>query len=248
MPMTDSTSPALQPLPDDSEPRPELHFVLHDQTPPWEQEGGTTGRDANGAESAWPRPMEQPPIVGRELVSLFLIIVLCDLTIYRGRGFAGYGALFAAAPLLLMLGLVRRKFDSSCWILAPFLALTSIRLIWCGSTVAVVAGFVVLCGIAMGFFSVHPTSAEGYLRLEPLIHCQNEIIQQGIRAMLAQRLSIAELESDKRRERGWTAYQIAEDRLLAQLRAVSTEWKEEVDHTSQTKALDEFHRYAYQWY
>lgn len=99
---------------------------------------------------------EQLPVTFRELIALFLIIVVCDVTIYRGRGDAGFGLLFSVAPLLLFLGMVRRTFDPSSWILAPLLALLSIRLIWCGSHAAIVAGFVILCGYAMGLSGLRP--------------------------------------------------------------------------------------------
>ena len=48
-------------------------------------------------------PMEQPPIVGRELTALVLIVVLSDVTIYRGQGSAGFALFFTVAPLLLWL-------------------------------------------------------------------------------------------------------------------------------------------------
>jgi hypothetical protein len=96
--------------------------------------------------------------------------------------------------------------------------------------------------------SVHPTSAEGFLRLEPLIHCQDEIIRKGIRAMLAKKLAEAELQREVRHERGWTAYQLAEDWLLEQLRAARSQWENDPDARRRNSALDAFHRYAYQWY
>ena len=103
------------------------------------------------------RPLvEQPPVVAREIVALMLLVVLCDLTIYRGQGYAGLGALFVAAPLLLMLGMVRRKFDRSCGLLAPLLGLLAIRLFWCGSLLAVLIGFSLLCGYAMALSGLRP--------------------------------------------------------------------------------------------
>ncbi|MBU4270719.1 MAG: hypothetical protein KKE86_14550 [Planctomycetes bacterium] len=56
---------------------------------------------------------EEPPLGWRELLVIVLLVVLCDLTIYRGHGFAGYALLMAAAPLLLAVGAPRPrwKFD-----------------------------------------------------------------------------------------------------------------------------------------
>ena len=99
---------------------------------------------------------EQPSVVARELIALGLLVALCDLTIYRGRGYAGYGALFVVAPLLLLLGTVRLKFDRSGWVLAGLLGLLAVRLVWCGSWLAVAVGFALLCGFAMTLSGLRP--------------------------------------------------------------------------------------------
>ena len=101
------------------------------------------------------------PICARELIALPLLIIVSDITIFRGQGFAGIGLLLAVAPLLLALGIVPRKLDSSVWILAPLLALTSVRLFWCGSEAAVIAGFVLLIGYAMGLSGLRPHVLQG---------------------------------------------------------------------------------------
>lgn len=99
---------------------------------------------------------DQPPIVARELLALAAIIVLCDLSIYRAQGFAGLSVLFIVGPLLLLCGIVPRKFDRSAWIISPLLALTSLRLVWCGSTAAAIAGFTLLCAYAMSLSGLRP--------------------------------------------------------------------------------------------
>ncbi len=109
----------------------------------------------DGVERAGPL-VEQPPVVVREIVALMLLVVLCDLTVYRGHGYAGLGALFVAAPLLLLLGMVRRKLDRSCGLLAPLLGLLAIRLFWCGSLLAVLIGLALLCGYAMALSGLRP--------------------------------------------------------------------------------------------
>ena len=45
--------------------------------------------------------IEEPPTTWREIGAMVLLVMLCDLTIYRGHGFAGYAFLFTTAPLLL---------------------------------------------------------------------------------------------------------------------------------------------------
>ncbi|HEV3342558.1 MAG TPA: hypothetical protein VG125_19455, partial [Pirellulales bacterium] len=46
----------------------------------------------------------QPPVRWREVVAVLLLVATCDLTIYRGQGFAGYALLFLLAPVLLSCG------------------------------------------------------------------------------------------------------------------------------------------------
>lgn len=147
--MSDSTIPT-DPQPDPADSRPTLS-----QQRRWVEESGT-GSVHTGA-----IPATQPPVVARELMALLLIIVVCDLTIYRGSGYTGLGVLLAVAPLLLLMGIVPRAFDRSSWVLAPLLVLTSIRLVWCGSTAAAVAGFVLLCGYAMALSGLRPHVIEG---------------------------------------------------------------------------------------
>ena len=96
--------------------------------------------------------------------------------------------------------------------------------------------------------SVHPTSAEGYLQLEPLIHCDNKTIRQGIRAMLDEKLRQAQDAAVHRQARGWTAYQLAEDRLLEQLQAARPQWENDEDRQGRAGSLEDFRKYAYQWY
>ncbi|MBI3469265.1 MAG: hypothetical protein HY000_40190 [Planctomycetes bacterium] len=62
---------------------------------------------------------EAPQVRWRELLGLILIVALCDLTIYRGKGFAGYTALFAGVPTLLLAGTARLRPNASLWASAP---------------------------------------------------------------------------------------------------------------------------------
>lgn len=110
----------------------------------------------SGAHDVVSPAISQPPILVREVLAVALIVALCDVTIYRGEGYAGLGALFTVAPLLILLGVVSRRFDSSSWILAPLLVLTSLRLVWCGSLGAVIAGFALLCGFGMSLSGLRP--------------------------------------------------------------------------------------------
>ena len=96
--------------------------------------------------------------------------------------------------------------------------------------------------------SVHPISAEGVLLLAPLLDCDDTIIREGIGAMLAQRDDAAQLAAHRRRERGWTAYQLADEMVANRLRAGRPRSAEYQDRALRDEALSRFHDYAYQWY
>ncbi len=122
-------------------------------------------------------PLAAPPISGassspvlfREIAALALLVVACDLTIYRSTGYAGPGVLFLLAPLLLWLGTVRRKCESSLWVLVPMLVSVSARLLWCGSFLAIVLGFGLLVLFAMSLAGIKPYLTQGVLFASHLI-------------------------------------------------------------------------------
>lgn len=90
-----------------------------------------------------------PPVRGRELLAVSLLVVLCDVTIYRGQGYAGYGLLFVLAPLLMALGTPSQQRSRIGWLLVIMLWALAARLIWCGSELAVCCGFVGVVAFAM---------------------------------------------------------------------------------------------------
>jgi hypothetical protein len=92
---------------------------------------------------------DSPPVRGRELLAVSLLVVLCDLTIYRGRGFAGYGLLFVVAPMLLLLGSPSVQRSRAGWLIVFVLWALSARLVWCGSALAVCCGFAAVVAFAM---------------------------------------------------------------------------------------------------
>lgn len=96
--------------------------------------------------------------------------------------------------------------------------------------------------------SVHPIGPEGVLLLEPLLDCSDPIIREGVRAMLAERDDEAEAANQRRRELGWTAYQLADEVVLQRLRSDRAQWAVYRDRSLRVRALSRFHEYAYQWY
>jgi len=96
--------------------------------------------------------------------------------------------------------------------------------------------------------SVHRISSEGVLLLQPLVHCRDQTIAEGVCAMLAQRHEEAETLARRRREQGWTAFQIADHIVLTGLQAASSSWDKYADKGKRDTALESFHEYAYKWY
>lgn len=98
----------------------------------------------------------QEPVRWRELAAVGLLVLLADLMIYRGYGFAGYGLLFVAAPGLLMTGAPQIRLRPSLWLVWAMLALVAARLVWCGSALPMAVGFVLLVAFARALTGLRP--------------------------------------------------------------------------------------------
>ncbi len=114
-------------------------------------------------------PVSSAPVLFREVVALILLVLACDLTIYRSTGYAGPGVLFLVAPLLLWLGTLRRKRESSLWLLAGMLVSLSVRLLWCGSFLAIVLGIGLLVLFVMSLAGLRPYLTQAALFASQLI-------------------------------------------------------------------------------
>ena len=148
-----------------------------------------------------PEPL---PVRGRELLAVSWLVVLSDLTIYRGQGFAGYALFFVVAPVLLVM-------------------------------------------------SVHPIDAEGLHELWPLMDCHDEIVREGVKALLARREGgmAAEDQRTGREFSHWeqlTAIQFAEEALLRELNSDRDRLKPYSDPAKREEAWERFQKYAYHWY
>lgn len=113
-------------------------------------------RDSRKVETAfheWAEPPAAkavPPAVHwRELLSVLLLVVLADITIYRGTGFAGAAVFLAIAPVLLLLGSPASALSLLLGGLAIMIGLTAARLVWQGSIATGLAGLMVLLAFAM---------------------------------------------------------------------------------------------------
>ncbi|MBC8355340.1 MAG: DUF4173 domain-containing protein [Planctomycetes bacterium] len=96
--------------------------------------------------------------------------------------------------------------------------------------------------------SVHPISAEGVVLLLPLMECSDDIIREGVAAMLAEREQIVEDRAIHQRREGWTSYQLSDAWVLRDLRADRDAWGSYRDSLKRDEALEAFHEYVYQWY
>jgi len=99
---------------------------------------------------------QSPPLRWRELLVIVMLVVLCDLTIYRGHGFTGYALLFLAAPLLLAMGSPRPRCGLSSWLVGAMLVVLAAKLVWCGSVLLVAAGFALVVAFAAALSGLCP--------------------------------------------------------------------------------------------
>lgn len=114
-------------------------------------------REIAGQEPAWVTALsDQPPVGWREIVAVLLIVVLCDVTIYRGHGFAGYGLLFALGPLLLLFGAPKIHRPRTLAVLFVLLLLVAAKAVWCGSIGLVAAGFGLVLAFAVTLSGMVP--------------------------------------------------------------------------------------------
>ena len=102
--------------------------------------------------------------------------------------------------------------------------------------------------------SAHPIDAEGLRELRPLMECRDEIVREGIKALLARRESEMAAEDQRTGKvySAWeqlTAVQLANEALLHELNDDRDRFKPYGgDLTARQNAWDRFQKYAYQWY
>ncbi len=91
-----------------------------------------------------------------ELLALVLFLVLADLTIYRGAGYAGLMAFVLAAPVLLVLGTKKLPRTLMATWLGVLLLLVSAKLLWSGTALAGGYGIVLVIAFAMELAGITP--------------------------------------------------------------------------------------------
>lgn len=116
--------------------------------------GGVRGFGAGVPEA--PAGLDPRPVGWRELVAVLLLVVLADVTIYRGHGYAGAALWFALAPLGLALGAPRPSGRWSTWVIGGMLVVLAGKLAWCGSDSLVAVGLVWLVALAVSLSGRKP--------------------------------------------------------------------------------------------
>ena len=108
--------------------------------------------------------------------------------------------------------------------------------------------------------TVHPCGSEGYLTFLSLGHCDDEIIREGVRAHLANKLFTMkraeidrtigrELDGSPCKDYAWTRYQMADVLLRQQLEANREILSNYIDNRAKAdEAFKRFADYAYRWY
>ena len=126
---------------------------------------------------------EQPPLRLRELLIVLTLVVLSDLTIYRGEGFAGYALLLVVAPLLLMFGTYRPQRGPFVWLVSVLLLAAAAKLFWCGSALLVGCGFVLLIAFAMTLSGLTPYIVEAAVFFSQLVPAGYEGLVHYLRGL-----------------------------------------------------------------
>ena len=96
--------------------------------------------------------------------------------------------------------------------------------------------------------SVHPISTEGVPVLLSLAECPDEIVREGVLAMLADRHDEAKRLARNKEAEGWSSFQGAETVLLDLLNKHQAKWARYSDRAKRREALARFHDYAWQWF
>ena len=91
-------------------------------------------------------------------------------------------------------------------------------------------------------------SSEGVLRLVPLLACDDAVVREGIRAYLAERHEQFQSQAATREAEGWTSFQWADQLLQARLNGIEDQLAPYRDRRRREGVLNDFHRYAYQWF
>ena len=114
-------------------------------------------------------PFPAPEVSVLEFSSIILLVVLADITIYSGRGYAGYAVFLAMAPLLIVIGARKRRFGWQTVIVSVLTLGAAVRLVWCGNALAFALGLVLLSCVSISLCRRSRSIWFGYCEVSGLL-------------------------------------------------------------------------------
>jgi hypothetical protein len=93
----------------------------------------------------------------------------------------------------------------------------------------------------------HTLWSDGYTSIVPLVDCENEVIREGVRALLAQRyvasLTVEPIKGD------WRNWRLSEDHMLSSFQKIEAKMQPYLlNPTERNNAIEKFRSFAYRWY
>ncbi len=97
--------------------------------------------------------------------------------------------------------------------------------------------------------AVHPIEEYAVPQLIPLLECEDELVREGVRSLLATRDRGLQRTLEKQRADGWKAYQIGTISSHESLSESREAWQRFLDKPGDSStAFQAYYDYAYQWY
>jgi hypothetical protein len=181
---------------------------------------------------------------------LLIYVDFNGMTRMRAVGFLGMSAVVGGFVLVLYKIMQRQRFiwliRRQLWVLAfafyLYFAVPIDMLVHRYNVQCILAGSPAPCVQ----ISEHPITDDALPQLLPLLESENQIIREGIRAMLRNRLMLLQLAA-RRNSQHWTATQFGKTHALQKLQAAEASLQQ-FSTTTNASALQHFHDYAMQWW
>jgi hypothetical protein len=113
-----------------------------------------------GGMSTWgdpiPTDVASEPVCRRELAVVAASVVLVDLTVWRGGGYAGLAVFFVLLSALLWLGTPRRTRSGGTLPVGLMTLIVAAKLVWCGGAGAIGIGFALIGALAVALVGLPP--------------------------------------------------------------------------------------------
>jgi hypothetical protein len=96
----------------------------------------------------WSDP-ERKPVRFREFLAVALAVILADVTIYHGAGFAGLALLVTGLSLLLLFGMTGVRYRPVTGLFGGLIILAAFKLFWCGFVSTFLCGLFVFAAFGL---------------------------------------------------------------------------------------------------